>query len=202
MFKSKKKNNFFKLLESQCTHMCRGMELLYEYSKEHNETIADEIIAVESDGDMVRRVLIDELNKTFITPIDREDLFDLSRHLDQILDYAMTTVTEIRLFKIEPNKDMSKMIFILLEMTQRIHLAVKNLETRPTISKEEAIKVKKLENKVGDECTKSMARLFDDSNDMGFKTILKYREIYRHLNRTADLGDVAMDFLLDIIVKM
>lgn len=195
----RKKTNFFKLLATQCEFMCKGMELLYEYCKNHNETVADEIIAVETEGDMARRILIDELNNTFITPIDREDLFDLSRHIDEILDYAKTTVDEIRLFNVVPNKDMAKMIFILLEMTQRIHLAVNNLEERPAISKEEAIKVKKLENKVGDECTKALARLFEDDD---IKSVLKYREIYRHINHTADIGDTAMDFLLDIIVKM
>ncbi|MGI6701614.1 MAG: DUF47 domain-containing protein [Christensenellales bacterium] len=196
----KRKTNFFKLLTNQCEYMCKGMELLYEYCKNHNEQTADEIIAVETEGDMARRILIDELNNTFITPIDREDLFDLSRHIDEILDYAKTTVDEIRLFNVTPNKDMAKMIFILLEMTQRIHLAVNNLEERPAISKEEAIKVKKLENKMGDACVNSLARLFDEEDD--FKSILKYREIYRHINHTADIGDTAMDFLLNIIVKM
>lgn len=195
----RKKTDFFKLLTNQCDYMCKGMELLYEYCKNHDESVADEIIVVETEGDMARRILIDELNNTFITPIDREDLFDLSRHIDEILDYAKTTVDEIRLFKVAPNKDMAKMIFILLEMTQRIHLAVNNLEKRPAISKEEAIKVKKLENKVGDECIKALAKLFEGDD---FKTILKYREIYRHINHTADIGDTAMDFLLDIIVKM
>ena len=196
----KRKTNFFKLLTNQCEYMCKGMELLYEYFKNHNEQTADEIIAVETEGDMARRILIDELNNTFITPIDREDLFDLSRHIDEILDYAKTTVDEIRLFNVTPNKDMAKMIFILLEMTQRIHLAVNNLEERPAISKEEAIKVKKLENKMGDACVNSLARLFDEEDD--FKSILKYREIYRNINHTADIGDTAMDFLLNIIVKI
>lgn len=195
----KQKTNFFKLLANQCEFMCKGMELLYEYCKTNNDTLAEEIIAIETEGDMARRILIDELNNTFITPIDREDLFDLSRHIDEILDYAKTTVDEVRLFNVVPNKDMAKMIFILLEMTQRIHLAVNNLEERPAISKEEAIKVKKLENKVGDECTKALAKLFEEDD---IKSVLKYREIYRHINHTADIGDTAMDFLLDIIVKM
>lgn len=199
MRKRRKKINFFNLLADQCEFMCKGMEMLYEYCKTNDEAIADEIIVVETEGDMARRILIDELNNTFITPIDREDLFDLSRYIDEILDYAKATVDEIRMFNVKPTKDMAKMIFILLEMTQRIHLAVNNLEERPAISKEEAIKVKKLENKVGDQCIKALAKLFEDDD---IKSVLKYREIYRHINRTADLGDAAMDYLLDIIVKM
>lgn len=199
MLRKKRKTNFFQLLANQCEYMCKSMELLYEYCKTHDESIADEIITIETEADMARRILIDELNNTFITPIDREDLFDLSRNIDEIVDYVKTTVDEIRMFNVQPNKHMAKMIYIMVEMTQRIHLAVNNLEERPAISKEEAIKVKKLENKVGDECTRSLAELFEEDD---IKSILKYREIYRHINHTADIGDTAMDYLLDIIVKM
>ena len=179
--------------------MCKATEMLYDYTKEHDVDLANEIIALETEADMVRRVLIDALNTTFFTPLDREDLFDLSRNIDEIIDYAKSTVQEIMMFNVKPDKQLSKMVFIIMEMAQRIQIAISNLEKRPNISKEEAIKVKKLENKVGELCTKSIAKLFELDD---FKTILKYREIYRHINTTADVADTAMDFLLDIIVKL
>ncbi len=195
----KQKVNFFQLLNEQCDYMCKATEMLYDYTKEHDVDLANEIIALETEADMVRRVLIDALNTTFFTPLDREDLFDLSRNIDEIIDYAKSTVQEIMMFNVKPDKQLSKMVFIIMEMAQRIQIAISNLEKRPNISKEEAIKVKKLENKVGELCTKSIAKLFELDD---FKTILKYREIYRHINTTADVADTAMDFLLDIIVKL
>lgn len=196
----RKKVNFFDLLCKQCEIMRRGMEALYNYCKsvgeENHEAYGDQVIAIEDEGDMARRILIDELNHTFITPMERNDIFDLSRQLDEILDYAKTAVDEMRLFKISPNEDMARMVGILHDITIHIQKAVANMEKHKSIAKDEAIKVKSLENKMGANYYKSLARLFDSDN---VSLIFKYREVYRHLNTTADEADVAMDYLLDIL---
>ena len=57
--------------------------------------IAEELSLKEKDADEVRRILIDELNRTFVTPFDREDIFALSRSIDDVMDYADSTVSEI-----------------------------------------------------------------------------------------------------------
>ena len=175
------------------------MQALYDYCTTCDEKFGDNVISIEDEGDMVRRVLIDELNKTFITPMERNDIFDLSRQLDEILDYAKTTVDETRLFSVKPNEDMIKMVSILLDITQHIQKAVANMEKHKSISRDEAIKVKSLENKVGAAYYKALARLFDTSD---IHEIFKYREIYRHLNTTADVADVAMDSLLDALMSL
>ncbi|MDR0697309.1 MAG: DUF47 family protein [Christensenellaceae bacterium] len=198
-FRNKETPSFFEFLEKQAQFAATGMHLLHSYCETHDEKIADAVLRAETEGDMVRRVLIDELNKTFITPIDREDLFRFSSQLDEILDYAKTSVDEIRLFNVRPDDEMIDVTAALVEMCEHITLAVANIEHHPAISRDEAIFVKSLENKIGDMTTKALALLFEDDDH---KKIFKYREIYRHLNHTADLGDQAMDLLLDIMVKM
>lgn len=195
----KKRINFFELLESQCESMCNGMEALHNYCSTFDEAYGDKVIQIEDEGDMIRRILIDEINKAFITPIERKDLFDLSRLIDEILDYAKTTVDGIRIFKIAPNEDMASLTKILLEMTTHIKKAVANIEKHKSIARDEAIKVKRLENVVGSMSTESLATLFEVED---FRNIFKYRELYRHLNQTADIADEAMDYLLDILVCM
>ncbi|HIV00438.1 MAG TPA: DUF47 family protein [Candidatus Stercoripulliclostridium merdipullorum] len=197
--KGNKEPNFFELLTQQSVVVNKGMKLLYEYCVTHDEKIADAVIKAEDEGDMVRRILIDEINKTFITPIDREDLFRLSAQLDEILDYAKTSVDEIRFFGVIPDQEMTEITATLVEMTEHIILAVSNIERHRAIARDEAIYVKGLENKVGDSNIRALATLFDDDNH---SKIFKYREIYRHLNQTADIGDEAMDTLLKILVKM
>lgn len=196
----RKKVNFFELLGKQCEIMKKGMEALYNYCKSvgepNHESYGDTVIAIEDEGDMARRVLIDELNRTFITPMERNDIFDLSRQLDEILDYAQTAVDEMRLFGITPNEDMERMVGILFDITVHIQKAVANMEKHKNIAKDEAIKVKGLENKMGAHYYKALATLFE-SDDL--KSTFKYREVYRHLNTTADEADVAMDYLLDIL---
>ncbi|MFA5449688.1 MAG: DUF47 family protein [Clostridia bacterium] len=198
-FKLKKSVNFFELLKQQAEIMTKGMRLLNQYCITHKEDDADAVIKAEHDGDMVRRILIDELNRTFITPIDREDLFRFSGELDEILDYAKTSVDEIRFFNVIPDEDMNDITLALIDMCEHIVLAVSHLENHPSIAKDEAIYVKAMENKIGDMTMRALAILFEDDDH---KKIFKYREIYRHLNQTADLGDMAMDTLLDIMVKM
>lgn len=198
-FFRKRSVNFFDLLSEQARLMTKGMKLLNEYCITHNESVADEVIRTETEGDMVRRVLIDELNRTFITPIDREDLFRFSSQLDEILDYAKTSVDEIRFFNVAPDHEMVAVTEALLDMCEHIIVAVANIEKHRSISRDEAIYVKRMENKVGDMTTRALAILFDGDDH---KRIFKYREIYRHLNQTADISDEAMDTLLDIMVKM
>ena len=195
----KKKVNFFDLLKSQSAYAVKAMALLNEYCTTGNEELADVVISLEDEADQVRRTLIENLNKTYITPIDREDLFHLSRLIDEIIDYIKTSVDEIHLFKIKPNEDMIKITDALYEMTGHLHEAISNMEHDQESSKIFAYKVKNLEN-VTESLTKgAYARIFESDD---FKMIFKYNEIYRHLNHTADVADSAMDFLLDIFVKM
>ncbi|MBO5776251.1 MAG: DUF47 family protein [Clostridia bacterium] len=198
-FKKRNEENFYDLLNRQAQMVAKGMRQLSEYCASGSEQIADNVIATEEEGDMVRRILIDELNKAFITPFDREDLFKLSAKLDEVLDYAKTSVDEIRLFGVTPDDEMAEVTATLLEMAEHIILAVSNIEKHEAIARDEAIYVKSLENKVGDICVKGLANLF---NNADFRTIFKYREIYRHLNQTADIADEAMDCLLKVLVKM
>lgn len=196
----RKKVNFFDLLNMQSEIVDRGMEALFNYCKsvgEPNfESYGDEVLVIEHEGDSARRGLIEELNRTFITPMERNDIFDFSRQLDDILDYAKTAVDEMRLFGIKPNSDMTEMVGVLYEITQHIKSAVSNLEKHKSSAKEEAIKVKGLENKMGATYYRALATLFE-SDDV--KSVFKYREVYRHLNTTADEAAIAMDNLLDIL---
>ena len=195
----KNKINFFDLLKEQSSYVVKSMTLLDEYCTTGKEELADIIILLEEEADEVRRKLIDQLNKTYITPIDREDLFHLSRLLDDIIDYIKTSVDEIHLFKITPNEELPKITSTLLEMMHHLHDAISNMEHNEEQSKVAAYKVKHLEN-VMESLTKHAYATIFESDD--FKMIFKYNEIYKHLNHTADVADSAMDFLLDIFVKM
>jgi uncharacterized protein Yka (UPF0111/DUF47 family) len=79
------------------------MQMLQQYVKDKDEVAARRVTDIEKEADEVRRILIDELNRTFVTPIDREDIFALSLSVDDILDYANSTVEEMVLLKVEPN---------------------------------------------------------------------------------------------------
>jgi Phosphate transport regulator (distant homolog of PhoU) len=74
----------------------------------HNLKI--QIKRIESEGDNIRRDLLNELNKSLITPIDRQDIYTLSNTIDNILDYAYNTIEEMIIYQLYPNFYLKKMI--------------------------------------------------------------------------------------------
>jgi Phosphate transport regulator (distant homolog of PhoU) len=196
--KSKRQVNFYQLLINQSDKTLEGIKMLHQFCVTGDDDMGQRVIEIEKEGDLQRRILIDEINNTFITPIEREDLFDLSRTVDDILDYARTTVEEFQIYNIQPNDDIKAMVSILVDMTTSLNTAIHQLENHKQISTEEAVKAKKFENSVEEMYRKSLARLFE-SDDI--KYILKNRELYRHLSNAADKGDLAANILCHIIVK-
>ena len=200
--KKKKSNRFLELLERQADHAVDCLELLRFYVKDPDEELAKKITTIEKDADEVRRILIDELNNTFITPFDKEDIFSLSMTIDDVTDYAKTTVDELVLFKIEPNKYIQRMVALLADATIELQRSTHRLEDHPNVANEHAVRAKALENRVEKVYRQALADLFQEPEDLKqVAEILKYREIYRHLSNAADRGDEAANVIGDIIVK-
>ena len=76
--KRQKQNRFLELLTQQAEFAVQGMEALREYMKQPDDSLAERVSQIEKEADEARRILIDELNRTFVTPFDREDIFALS----------------------------------------------------------------------------------------------------------------------------
>lgn len=200
--RSKKPNRFLELLVQQAEYTVHGMEALKEYMKEQDDTLAERVSRIESEADEVRRILIDELNRTFVTPFDREDIFALSLTIDDILDYAESTVDEMVTLKVEPNRYLERMVSLLYDAAVEIYRGVERLEDHPNVANDHAVRAKALENRVESVYREALADLFQDPGDLkDVMGILKLREIYRHLSNAADRGDQAANAIADIVVK-
>ena len=104
----KQKKGFYDLLQSQAKVTMEGIGEFCKFCTEPTEELSKSIKNYEVDGDNARRLLISEINKTFITPIDREDLFRLSSDIDDVIDAAWAVVMEMKLYKIAPMKQCLK----------------------------------------------------------------------------------------------
>lgn len=198
-----RQDNFVALLLEQAAITLKGMELLEDYMEAQSPEIAHQIMAAEKEADEVRRILIDELLRTFVTPMDREDIFALSRDIDDILDYADTTVDEMEILNVEPTSYMRRMASLLREAAFEIHLAVERLDDHPGVASEHAQRAKALENRVEHVYREAVADLFSGPQDVEHVVqMLKVREVYRHLSNAADRGDEAANIIGDIVVKM
>lgn len=198
----KKDNRFLDLLARQTEFTVQGMEALKQYMKEPDAALADQVSKTESEADEVRRILIDELNRTFVTPFDREDIFALSLTIDDILDYAESTVDEMSMLKVDANPYLERMVSLLTDAATEIHRGVLQLIDHPNVANDHAVRAKALENRVEQVYREALADLFHDPKDLDeVMDILKLREIYRHLSNAADRGDQAANVIADIVVK-
>jgi hypothetical protein len=193
-----KKCDFFEMLYSQALKTEEGLAALSEFMENPTKENGNRVDALEEEADEIRRVLIDNLNRTFVTPIDREDIFSLSHAIDDVIDYAKSTVEEIILFEAEPDANMKEMVNVLHEATKDVAYGVKHMKANPGACVEHNIRAKKAENKIERLYRKGLAELFQTKDVI---KILKSREVYRHLSNAADRIVTAASIIGDILVK-
>src|SRR5690349_16263854 len=202
-FLRKREEVFHKLIQQQASITFDGLKLLVKYIETQDGEIAEELALKEKEADELRRILIDELNRSFVTPIDREDIFALSRALDDVLDYAYTTVDEMEILKVGPTPHVHRMAKVLREAAEELNLAVQQLKTRPAVANDHAVRAKSLENQAEKMYREALVDLFDGITKVeDVVYVLKMREVYRHLSNAADRGDEAANVIGDIVVKM
>src|SRR5271157_2890731 len=199
----KRQNVFLKLIHDQAALTLEGLDALKAFLSTHDPAASALLTTKEKEADEARRILIDELNKTFITPFDREDIFSLSRTIDDVLDYAYSTVSELEILKVKPTHYMQRMASILRDAAYELLMAVDRLEKHPGVANDHAQRAKALENRLEDVYREALADLFSGAEDIQHVIkMLKLREVYRHLSNAADRGDEAANVIADIIVKI
>ena len=199
---TQRQDRFLALLIQQAEYAVEANEMLLNYLNKPTDKIANRLRQIEKDADEVRRILVDELNRTFVTPMDREDIHALSRNLDDVVDYADTTAEEMEILGIEPNDFLKRMASLLRDAAVELHLGMLRLDDHPGVTNEHAQRAKALENRVERVYREALADLFDQPEDIEhIMEILKLREVYRHLSNAADRGDEAANHLSDIVVK-
>lgn len=201
-FFKKREDVFHKLIQQQASITYDGLRLLVKYLETQNSEIAEQLDRKEKDADEVRRILIDELNRTFVTPFDREDIFALSRSIDDVIDYADSTVSEMVVLNVQPTNYMLRIASLLKDAAFEIYQAVQRLEKNPTVAADHAQRAKTLENRVESVYREAIADLFKGPEDVHhIVEMLKLREVYRHLSNAADRGDEAANIIANIVVK-
>ena len=191
-------DRFFELLSRQSSKTVEGLEALFSFAEDGTRERANSVRNLEREADELRRILIEELDKTFVTPIDREDIFSLSRAIDDIIDYANTTVDEMEIYGVKGDEHIKEMINILRKAARELDEAVKILKSYPKIASEHAVKAKAYENTMEKAYHVALADLFKGSDTV---YMLKMREIYRHLSNAADRGDEAANIISSIVMK-
>jgi uncharacterized protein len=203
-----KDHSFFPLFESDAQNLVKATELLKELMAttefgEH-ERLHKEIKDVEHIGDEITTKTYEQLNKSFITPFDREDIHELTAHIDDVVDSINGISRRICLYKPK------KMMPIYKEMAELIYMGAKEIEAavhclKDPINNKEKIaracdKVKEIEHLADELYFVGVSELFDKEEDP--KELLKNNKILEILERCVDEEEDVTDTLKTILIKM
>jgi hypothetical protein len=198
----KRDEKFFKIFGQMTVYILEAAELLGNMVRNPGADLpplASKIKDIEHKGDELTHRVIDELNKTFITPIDREDIHDLSAALDDVLDLIDSTATRIVLFRIaEPIRSVPEMCAVLLSQAMEIGAAVSNLQDNDHVV-ERCIEINRLENDADRLFQSAIAALFDEVKDP--IDVIKRKEIIETLEAATDKAEDVANVLESITVK-
>lgn len=151
----------------------------------------------------LRRVLTDELHKTFITPLDREDIFSLSRCYHDIVAYALTTLEEMALFGVSADAHIRRMLGLMREQALELELAIRRLAGNPRVAGDHARAVQEKEREVERVYREAVKELLAGaSNSPGLPALLYRREVYRHISNMSDRALDAANLFGIIVMKL
>lgn len=210
--------DFYRLINDQCDLAVEAMAALVEFMETGNREKADRVRELEKRGDELKARNEAILDKAFSTPLDREDIFRAIVSIDQIVNYAKTTVREMEVLELQPDHYMLEMAVLLKDGTEALRHGFAMLSTKPADAESEAQAARKAERRTEKVYRRAIVELFDaeklarmpseqvDGAPAGAMLavigIFKRREIYRHLSNGADRLAHAGDNLHDIVVKI
>ena len=193
---------YFDLFEEAGGNIVRAADLLDQLLRsfpDRREELTRDILICEQEGDRITHDIIRRLNETFVTPIDREDIYALASALDDIVDYTEEAADYLGLYKIEaPMEQAQRLAHVLLQASRSIAEAMPRLRSFEDIS-HYTVEINRLEND-GDRITReAMASLFDNGIDP--MVVIRWKDIYERLENAIDATERVANILEGIVIK-
>lgn len=198
-----KEIDFFEIFDRAALNITKAAALLVELMENFDNLDArsKEIYEVEQEGDILTHEIMKKLHKTFITPIDREDIYALASRMDDVLDLIWGAVDRLVIFKImESTPDAVNISNDLLATTEVMHKAIHKLkEKNYSHVQDYCIEINRLENRIDRDFRDAIAKLFDEVKDPIL--IIKWKEIYEHLEDCSDKCEDVANIIEGIVLK-
>ena len=195
---------FYDLFEKGAHLVVQGAIHLEELLRNFDdvEVKTKKIKAIEHEGDVITHDTIENLNRTFITPLDREDIHDLITAIDDVLDYIEACAERLYLFKIEKVTEEAVLICaVLVKAVKELEQAVSNLRRLKEADSiiKHCAEIDRLENE-GDHLNRAaVAKLFEPNNNP--LEVIKWKEIYETIENAIDRCEDVANVLEGIALK-
>jgi uncharacterized protein len=192
---------FFDLFEEAGGNILRAAGLLEELLNEYPERneLAREILICEQAGDRITHDIIQRLNQTFVTPIDREDIYELASALDDVVDFTEEVADYLGLYKIEaPMAQAQDLARVLHACARQIAEAMPRLRGFRDIS-HYTVELNRLENDGDRIVREAIASLFDNGIDP--MVVIRWKDIFERLEEAIDASEHVANILQGVVIK-
>ncbi len=194
---------FFDLFEKSVANVAAAAKELANLFEDYTnvpQKVA-RIVELEHRGDFITHQIIEQLHRSFLTPLDREDITLLSGRLDDVMDFIEDAANAMLIYKIEkPTIRAREQAAILVAMAEELVKAIPCLRNRSKNKQilEYCIEINRLENEADAVMRFALVELFDG---MPPYDVIKWREIYQHLENAADRGEDVANVLEGVVLK-
>jgi len=195
---------FYDLFEQDTANLVTAAEKLVDLFNNYEdvEAKARQLKDLEHQGDTITHEIIRRVNLTFVTPIDREDIVLLAHTMDSIMDFMEAAGRTAFLYRItQPTERARQLASIIAKMAYTLNDVLPCLRHRDQFSRilEQCVEMNRLENEADDVHHAALAELFDSGKDA--TEIIKWRELYQHMEDATDRGEDVADVLEGIVLK-
>lgn len=195
---------FYDLFEQGTANLVIAAEKLVDLfnNYENVEAKAKQLKDLEHQGDTITHEIIRRVNLTFVTPIDREDIALLAHRLDSVMDFMEAAGRTAFLYRVtEPTERAQQLCSIVAKMAYKLNEVMPRLRHRDQFKQilEDCVEMNRLENEADDVHHAALAELFDSGKDAS--EIIKWREIYQHMEDATDRGEDVANVLEGIVLK-
>jgi uncharacterized protein len=204
-------DTFFPLFESEakCTLDAAKQlsNLIHVKTDQEREDVFNKIKEIESESDSYTNQVYNQLNKSFLTPFDREDIHELASAIDDVLDYIYAVSQRIQWYKPKPKKiseEFKNFVAVINDMAKEIEVAVIHLRNAGK-NKEKilqaCINLNTLEKEADRIFYAYMSQLFENKSDEHFLEIIKNKDIFQTLEKIANAAEDVSDIIKTILIK-
>ena len=199
-----REEKFFELFEGSAQNMVKTAQKLKDLldNWENVEEKVNEITELEHEGDTITHRIMEQLNRTFITPFDREDIALLGHTLDDVTDFIHHAADAMFLYKVDrPGQSARELSDIIVKAATEVARAMPQLRHRAKLSQilERCVEINRLENVADQVYRSAMAELFNDTADLA--QVIKWREIYECMESATDRCEDVADVLEGVALK-
>jgi uncharacterized protein len=192
---------FFDLFEEAGGNIVRAAGLLQEMLRDYPDRseLAREILICEQEGDRITHDIIQRLNQTFVTPMDREDILALASALDDVVDFTEEVADYLGLYKIEAPMDQAvQLASVLHQATRLVAEAMPRLRSFKDLS-HYTVEINRLENDGDRLVREAIASLFDNGIDP--MVVIRWKDIFERLEEAIDATEHVANIVEGIVIK-